>query len=284
VSSFAIAAAQTQLPTGNPGRPNQTPTTQGPGKPKEPPTERTFRGAPDERTSRDLFTACDGDGNDRLDIFEVSQCLDAMRTPQDAEPFRRLDSDRSGYLNWPEFDAYYRRTLNAGATFRVRPLRKSVLPQPEAKSSSPMQRFVQMHDKNGNGSLDPTEIEQFLLRASLPPALATELRQLDADRSGRVDPAELRPWFDRVSGQSALALERATADSRLPPPWNHADGDANGLVDDVEVGRLLSRLDPRLAGWAVELHRRWDQNRDGVLQPTELVAIPLQPKVEVAPK
>lgn len=252
------------------------PTTQGPAapaaRPQEPPTERTFRGAYDERQSRSLFAACDADGNDRLDIFEVSQSLDAVRNPQD-DAFLRLDHDRDGYLNWPEFDAYYKRTLLAGISFRVRPLRKSVLPQPEARPSSPLQRFLQLHDKNRNGGLDPAEIDQFLQKASLPPALATQMRTLDVDRSGRVDASELAPWFELLPGQTAAAIERGVPSSRLPAPWSHVDDDANNMIDPAELTRLLGRLDLRLTTWSTELHRRWDSNRDGLLQQTELLAI-----------
>lgn len=247
--------------------PSMTPTA-----PQEPnpaaTAERAFRGTHDESQSRDLFTACDGDGDDRLDIFEAGATLALVRGPQDSVGFSRLDKDRDGFLSWPEFDQAFKRAIAGGGSFKVRPARPLAPPTPKPQVATKLQQFLQLHDANRNGGLDPSELDQFLRQANLPPDLGPQLRMLDQDRSGRLEPAELAPWLDRLLG----APVTGAAPSGLPAPWRDADTDGNQAVDDVELGRVLRRLDPMLASWAAEIEKRLDSNRDGTLQATELTA------------
>ncbi len=237
--------------------------------PDAPGTSRTFRSSCSEATSRDLFTACDADGDDRLDIFEASDALETIRHRRDAEGFAKLDSDRDGYVTWPEFDTNLRTTLQQGGTFRVRTVRPFAPTAPEPKAATALQQFLKLHDSNQNGGLDTDEIDQYLRQTKLPPTLGGQLRKLDLDGNSRLEEAELAPWFETLPGRAMLGAALPT-NSPLMPPWSAADRDANGTISVEELRAVLRRLDPALDGWATELLRALDRNRDGVLQPDEV--------------
>jgi Ca2+-binding EF-hand superfamily protein len=246
-----------------------------------PGTDRVFRGNCSEAQSRDLFTATDTDGDDRLDVFEAHDALDAMRDLRDHDGFARLDADRDGYVSWPEFDRSLRTSLQQGGSFRVRTQRRLLPSAPEAKAATPLQKFLQLHDSNGNGGLDPAEIDKFLRESELSPALGGQLRTLDHDRSGRLEEAELAPWFEQLPGRGPEPVPAKA--SPLPTPWSTADTDCDGALDQVEWQQLLRRLDPTLERNAEDLRRRLDRTKDGKLQADELPPKPpLRPGTSVA--
>lgn len=240
-----------------------------PSPPTEPPkaTERTYRGPYDAGTCRDWFRACDADGDDRLDVFETSSALDTMRDVRDVEGFGRIDTDRDGFVSWLEFDATFRHALQRQGTFRVRTCRNPVV---EGRSGSELQQFLQLHDANRNGGLDPIEIDQIVRLGTVPPTLAGKLRSLDHDGSGRIDEAELAPWFEQLPRPIRVPPERPGAGSLLPAPWNVCDADKDDLISPAELGLALRRLDPTLERWVQALLQQLDRNRDGMLQPAEL--------------
>jgi len=230
-----------------------------------------------EAKSRDLFTACDGDSDDRLDLFEAADALDSIADAKDSEAFLRLDADRSGFLSWPEFDDHLWTVVSRGGTFHVRPCRRFVERAPErqeAREATPLQRFLRLHDENGDGGLDSPEIERLVVRAELPPSLAGKLRALDHDRSGTVDEPELAPWFELLRGivPEARITPPAPAGG-LPPPWRAGDLDANGRIDEAELTAVLRRLDAGLARWAAVLLRKLDRDKDGALGVDELPTV-----------
>jgi Ca2+-binding EF-hand superfamily protein len=227
-----------------------------------------------ESVSRDLFSACDADSDDRLDVFEASDALDAVTEPKDNQGFQRLDTDRDGFVSWPEFDQHFWTVVQRGGAFHVRPCRSFVEQAPErqeARPASPLQGFLRMHDKNGNGGLDPEELDQMLRATNPPPSIGKELRSLDQDRSGRIEEAELAPWFELLRGLVPGAGRASAAPSgSLPPPWQAGDLDLDGRIDDAELTAVLRRLDPALVRWAPHLLRALDTNGDGRLSPGEL--------------
>jgi Ca2+-binding EF-hand superfamily protein len=227
-----------------------------------------------ESLSRDLFSACDADSDDRLDVFEASEALDAVAEPKDSAGFQRLDTDRDGFVSWPEFDQHFWTVVQRGGPFHVRPCRSLVeqaRERQEARPASPLQSFLRLHDKNDNGGLDPDELEQMVRATNLPPTIGTQLRGLDHDRSGRVDEAELAPVWELLRPLVAGAGQGAGATTGvLPPPWQAGDLDGNGRIDTEELKAVLRRLDPALARWAQYLLRALDRDGDGGLGAGEL--------------
>lgn len=227
-----------------------------------------------EARSREMFTACDGDSDDRLDLFEASEALETLGDPKDIEAFQRLDRDRDGYVTWPEFDQHFRSIVQRGITFRVKTCRRLVPQAPEqqqARPLSPMQRFVQTYDKNGNGGLDPSEIDDLVKVIQLPPVISTSMKALDLDLSGRVEETELAPFFDRLRGSIAIpGLELPKSATALPAAWAPIDTNGDGVIDQAELKSALRHLDPTLARWAALLLKQLDRDKDGTLDASEL--------------
>ena len=111
--------------------------------------------------------------------------------------------------------------MQRGNTFRVKTCRRLVPQAPEQQQAlplTPMQRFVQTYDKNGNGGLDPNEIDDLIKVIQLPPVIGTGMKALDMDFSGRVEESELAPFFDRLRGTIAIpGLELPKSATALPP-------------------------------------------------------------------
>lgn len=248
----------------------ETPTAGG-----RPPLPRTASRSWSETTSRDLFAGCDADADDRLDLFEACDALESLQDPKNREAFQRLDTDRDGYLSWPEFDQHYWSVVQLGNTFHVRPCRSQIEQAPEqkeARAATALQRFLGLHDANGNGTLEPGEVDALIARTKVPPNVAAQLRGADRDQSGAIDESELAPWFETLRGHvpEASAPAAAPQGGALLPPWNDNDADRNGKIDAKELAAALRRLDPSLARWAEHLLRLLDRNKDGVLDADEL--------------
>jgi Ca2+-binding EF-hand superfamily protein len=235
------------------------------------PHERTFR-THTVPTSRDLFRACDGDGDDRLDVFECCKALDAVRDAKDSAGFAHLDQDRDGFVGWPEFDAAFRSAMQNGGTFRVRLARRFMPSSPQPQSATPLQQFLQLHDGNHSGGLDAGEVEKLLRQGSMPTGLGGQLRTLDLDRSGEIDESELAAWFEQLPGATRSPSDRKAARSPLPPPWGEVDADADGQIDAAELAQLLRAIDPTLSRWSDNLLRALDRDKDGKLQPAEIAS------------
>ncbi|MBL8722730.1 MAG: hypothetical protein JNK49_01720 [Planctomycetes bacterium] len=235
-----------------------------------------------EATSHELFFACDSDGDDRLDLFEACDALESLGDPRDTSAYRRLDRDRDGFVSWPEFDQHFRSVVQRGGVLRVRPCRRLAADAVElrtATAATPIQQFLQLHDRNGDGGLDPDEIDQFVRQSQLPPQVAAQLKALDLDRSGRVDEAELAPQFDTLRASLPSAPPEARpAGKGLPPEFAGCDTDGNSALDQAELAAALRRLDPALGTWAPVLLKALDTDRNGRLDAAELGHRPTRPK------
>mgnify|MGYP000867997825 CR=1 FL=1 len=214
----ASLLAQPAPPGPAPAKARATPL---PGQPQEArpqaPPERIYRGPYDATTSRDLFSACDRDADDRLDVLEAGDALDGLRDAKDHDGFARYDSDRDGFVSWPEFDAVFRQSLLQKGMVRVRPCRPV---RSDSRGNGELQQFLRLHDGNGDSALDPAEIERLVRLGILAPALTSRLRTLDHDGSGRLEETELAPWFEQLPRAARPAGERPGAGSLLPAPWN----------------------------------------------------------------
>ncbi len=224
-----------------------------------------------EAQSRRLFAGADGNADDRLDLFEAASALDSIGSPKEREVFRRLDRNRDGYVNWPEFDAHFRDLVEHGGTLRVRMARPMppIDDQGEAEAS-PARRLLRLWDTDGSGDLSEAELRAMLQGLGAPPAVQARPPRLDQDGSGTVSEAELAPVLQLVPG---LAGAGGPKGSRLPLPWRQADADQDGSLSLAEFTDALRRLDPTLAAWAARLLRRADQNGDGKLDEAELALL-----------
>jgi len=247
--------------------------------PREVQVERSFQGnfSYSESISRELFSACDANRDDRLDVFESADALQRLRAPSDTEGYSRLDTDRDGFLGWPEFDALFRRSVANGGTFRVRVCRAFVEPPKPPQPPSPLERFLKVHDADSDGALSPEEVDKLIETMGLPAPLVGPLRALDLDGSGKIEEAELAPWFQLMP----MGMPGAPGMSSLPQPWYEADGDASGAIELDELRDVLRRIDVSLLRWAEALLKKLDRNQDGKLDLNEL---PTPPGAASTPK
>lgn len=232
--------------------------------------EGRYQGSYSESTSRELFRACDGNSDDRLDVFEAADSFDVLPSPRDLEGFARLDNDRDGFVTWPEFDQRFRKGLENGGTFVVRTVRPFVMPEPPPQPLTPLQKFIRLYDKDGDGGLSPPEILDLLKATGLPEVIAGVLMQSDLDKSGKVEEQELAPWFAQLPKPAETG--GATQKTGLAQPWLDADGNLDEAIDQKELTLLLRRLDPDLLRWTKKLLTQLDTNKDGKLSAAELAA------------
>jgi Ca2+-binding EF-hand superfamily protein len=235
-----------------------------------------------EATSRELFFACDSDSDDRLDLFEACEAMETLGDPRDPTLFRRLDRDRDGFVSWPEFDQHYRQVVQRGGVLRVRPCRRlatDALELRTAAAATPIQKFLQLHDRNGDGGLDADEIDRFVRQTQLPNSTAAQLKALDLDRSGRVDESELAPYFDALRASlPGTAPQPKGPGKGLPPQYAELDANGDGTLDRDELAAALRRLDPALDPWAPAVFAALDRDRNGRLDAAELGAPQPTPK------
>ncbi|MCA8949095.1 MAG: hypothetical protein KDE27_06320 [Planctomycetes bacterium] len=247
---------------------------QGAGEPKSAGAGSTTLDVYTESTSRELFSACDADSDDRLDLFEASDALETLGDPKDSSSFLTLDQNRDGYLQWPEFDAQYRRAIERDGTFRVKTCRRLSQQAPELKSAkpaTPLETFLQLHDTNGDGGLDPDEIAKFAREMGLQPAFESQLRMLDLDHSGRVEALELAPIFAQLRSVAALpGMADVAVPSALPAPWGDIDTSGDAAIDAGELAAALRKLDPALARWAAAILAKLDRNQSGKVESDEI--------------
>jgi Ca2+-binding EF-hand superfamily protein len=225
----------------------------------------------DEATSRAAFRACDGNGDDRLSIFEATKCLQRMGTLDDPEGFRNLDTDNNGQLAWPEFDRSYREVCQRGGTFRMRPTGRFQPPSRARRSKHDTAAIylLRLGDKDRDGGLDVSELAALLVEFKLPKETATQsFGLIDIDASGALDHKELLLVVERIPVLSNLGM--LGADENGKSQLAGADKDGNGKVTQGELGETLRHLHPRLQRWSSKVFADADTNKNGVLEPAEL--------------
>ncbi len=224
----------------------------------------------DEPTSRAVFAAADRNGDDRLSILEVGQAFEGLGTPRAAEPFRRLDVDRDGYLEWPEFDVRFRDLVDHGGSLRVRI--RFGLPARSQESARPLaEQAMSLLDANKDAKLAGKELELLVNVPQLPGSVAAILREFDRDGSGDLSVEEMVPLAARLPAQPPPEAPRQEGGGMLPRALAPQDRDRNGVLDAGELGNLLARFDPSLVRWRDRILRDADQNGSGALGPVEIM-------------
>jgi Ca2+-binding EF-hand superfamily protein len=229
-----------------------------------------------EDQSRALFAGCDRNGDDRLDLFEAMATIDNVAN---REAFRRMDRDRDGYVDWPEFDQFFQFVIRGGGSLR---LRVQNVPQKTTSSQSdqapriPAQQAIAAFDQNHNGALDADEYESLLRELRLPADVVAQLRSLDRDRDNKISESELTPVLSKLQLSAIFTPRRKGAtDSPLPSPWRDVDENGSGKVELAELQAALRRMDPALEPWAEQILKGADTNGDGALSAPELAPVPL---------
>ncbi len=259
--------------------------------PTQPPTERVAARsqAPSERAtvrdydqnqSRALFGGCDGNADDRLDLFEVRLALRDLGDPNNPNWFRRLDTDRDGFLDWPEFDRFYGDLIHDGGTLHLwlaRPLppREQPVTTSAGPSSAP-RRTIDLFDTNHDGVLDMAEAQAMLRELGVPPSLISMAPTLDLDHNGTFSEQELAPAMQQLH-IDLLAPVAGSADAGKPGAalagaWSTIDLDGNQSIDAGELTAALRRIDPQLERWSARILATADHNHDGKLTTNELPA------------
>lgn len=225
----------------------------------------------DETMSRRLFRACDGSGDDRLDVFEARDAFAELGDPEAPGWFRRLDADRDGFLEWPEFDGFVRQVLRTGNALRLRleqPPDPVDAPEEPLPARSPAARYLDLFDRDRDGRLALAEARALLEELGLPPALMNMLPLLDRDRDGILGQAELAPVL------AQLRLEPLAGPGGSVPKlggvWSEIDRNGSGGIDEAELGAALRRIDPQLARWAAQVLAGRDDDHNGWLAASEL--------------
>lgn len=233
--------------------------------------EHSYQGGYSKSRSHELFRACDANSDDRLNILETADAFDVLLSPKDHQGFARFDTDRDGFVTWPEFDQRFRKGLEYGGTFRIRTSRPFALPDPPPQALTPLQKFIRLYDRDGDGGLSPDEITNLLKQTGLPVDLAGPLLQSDLNKSGTIDEPELAPWFQMLQLPAPAATGPTPAGLRQP--WLDADANLSKAIESFELDVLLRRLDPSLLRWSKNLIAKLDSDRDGKLSAPELEAL-----------
>ena len=257
-----------------------------------------------EAKSRALFHAADRNQDDRLDLFEAGAALSTLRDMAERGTFRRLDTNRDGFLEWPEFDAHVVHVLKLRGRLHVAvPLEAdtdalAATPAVARATGSPGAGLAtgggsareaaaakggattitagpvfSLLDIDKDGLLGAKELMNLLKQRSLPPAALKQLPRLDRDGDGKLSPQELVLAERMVPGLIRReAAGAATAASALSVAGDAValDADGSGAIDSGELRAALRRIDPALGRHAERLVRAADRNGSGTVEPGEL--------------
>ncbi len=219
--------------------------------------------------SRDLFAACDANGDDRISLFEA---LDSLGGRLNRSVFHReLDKDRNGFVTFEEFDGWFKTQSSFGGEIVLAPkaMRRSrfgisrLLELPPA-----LQRFFGLLDLDLDERISPKEW------SAVKPLLgnkADRFADLDKDLSGFLSMRELKPLlpllivFDKALGAVSSPKLRP-----LPPLLAGADLNADTRLDSREIKRALGRISPFLVRHSIRVLRDADLDGDGSLAGKEV--------------
>lgn len=216
---------------------------------------------------REIYAACDLDGDDKIQYFEALKTLDAVSNPKD---FRRLDKNNDGILRFPELDSYFKLVCEAGSNLVVKPKAMSRI-HLRSESKKPKDRailrWLALMDTNSDDKLDAKEWSQ--VSALLGDGIGAGFLKLDKDFSGSLTAEELRPLkplFDRFEASKTSARHLRP----LPESTRSVDLNDDGLLEMIEFSRALARIHPSLVQHAHLIFENADHNDDSKLDAIEV--------------
>lgn len=230
------------------------------------PRREVSTGSYDIQNSRQLFAACDRNGDGDLDLFEAVDAIDSLDGSRDR--FRRLDRNRDGFLGFAEFDRHFQDVIVHGGMMRLFTLRPvALIDREEARSQAP--RLMQLFDRDRSGELSQPEIARMLEYANLPLPLLKQV-DIDRNRSGTLSMEELTPILPFLQLPGIERQQAPPGATILPSPFDSWDLDASGAIDPSELALALRRVDPQLSRWAEAAMPGLDRNKDWRLSAEEL--------------
>lgn len=216
---------------------------------------------------REIYAACDLNGDDKIQYFEALKTLDSVSSPKD---FRRLDRNNDGILRFNEFDRHFRQICEAGSNLVIKPKAMSRMHLRSEDKKAPdngLLRWFATIDRDGNDKIDTKEWAP--VSAVLGETMGTGFLKLDADFSGSLTIDELqplKPLFDKLE-----EIKPTTNHLRpLPESTRSIDLNDDGLLVMREFTRALARIHPNLVQHARLIFENADQNDDGRLDAIEI--------------
>jgi len=222
-----------------------------------------------------LFTACDLDADDRLDLIEARTCVIMLDADDARVAFRRLDQNRDGFLYWPEFDELYRRATSDGDGLYLRPGRIAALDdlaglESRRDNQTPSANEVMASfDSNRDKNLNADEISSLLDHYGLDSRMAEKMQAFDSDGSGSIDLDELTTilQFVRLPTSKTIKLPPEAG----APPRFEFDRNRDGFVELSELESALLVMAPTLVPWAKTIIKQADRDGDQRLSILEIL-------------
>jgi Ca2+-binding EF-hand superfamily protein len=265
-----LAAAQLPPPAHVPAG---APDNAAGGEAQSQPSDWTSLRRHSEKTSRAAFRACDTNADDQVSILEASRTIRGLG---DAELFRRLDLNSDGYLQWPEFDRYFRDTVGRGLAVQIRPKRPLPPDVGDDERRDPAadnaKRVHQLLDKNGDGVVSDEEALQMVRDNGMPASVVQIVSGLDTDHSGDISERELLTIAQMLPQAPAAPAGpgKKKTDPNAAVGLRAADTNRDGVIDEKELGAAIGRLDPALSRWAAHIIADADDSGNGNLGPLEM--------------
>ncbi len=229
------------------------------------------------QASRRAFRACDLNRDDRITFREARSTL-GVSNPR---AFSLWDTDRDGWVHFPEFDRRYRKLVRDGWGLTILGPGAAKAPQdPPPPPPLPLKKLFQLLDRNRDGRVAPAEWKE---RARALSATLSRVPHgffgLDRNRDGTLELGEMTPLlalFPDLAGKSSPSF-RAGSFRSLPLSVQGADRNGDQHLDLRELELLFQKMDPGLVPWAKVILLRKDTNQDGLLSPRELRSSPRKP-------
>lgn len=234
------------------------------------------------QASRRAFSACDLDRDDRITFREAHKTL-GLSTPQ---AFALWDTDRDGWIHFPEFDRRYKQLVRDGWGLTLRgPAVVRAPKDPPPSTLLPLKKLFQTLDRNGDGRIEPAEWRGTTRAISATLSkVPSGFFGLDRNRDGTLELEEMAPLLALFPGLSRKETPPLPLDKSLPADLQGADRNGDQHLDLRELEFLFRKLDPGLVPWARILFQKKDKNQDGLLSPRELRAGKKLPRRPAGPE